>query len=110
MGAGDGEDTGLKLADAINELREQLALARSRATAAGLQFPVQSMTVELGVVATRDREGKAGFKVPVIDLELGGKGSHSQQATHRVSIEFGGPVDDKGDPVRVDHLSDTPVE
>jgi hypothetical protein len=37
---------------------------------AHIQLPVESMTVVLKVTATRLVDGKAGFKVPIVDLEL----------------------------------------
>lgn len=103
---GTGSD--LRLADAIEELREQLTLARTRSLGSELHFPIKSVQVELQVVAARDRGGKAGFKVPVIDVELGGSGSASRRATHTITIEFGAPVDPKGDPVRVERLTARP--
>ena len=41
------------------------------------------MTVELTVTATRTREGKAGFKVPIVEVELGGGGSRGSRADDR---------------------------
>lgn len=104
------EDTGLGLADAIDQLREQLLEARDRAEEAELQFPIRSVTVELQLVAARKGEGKAGFKVPVIDFELGAGASLSRETTHKVLIEFGEPVDDQGVPVRVNRVSRKPLD
>ena len=100
----------LELADAIEDVREQLELARSRGVRADLQFPIQSVTVELQMVAIKEGKGKVGFKVPVIDLELGVSGMASRQATHRIVIEFGGPVTASGEPIRVDRVSSTPLD
>jgi hypothetical protein len=104
-----GSTSGLGLAEAIEQLRQELRLAQSNA-AGDVQFPIQSVTVELQVVATKEAEGKAGFKVPVIELELGVGGAHSREATHRVVIELGRPVDATGMPVRVGRLSNTPLD
>ena len=43
-----------------------------------IQLPVESMTVELTVTATREVNGKAGFKVPIVEVELGGGGSRER--------------------------------
>jgi Trypsin-co-occurring domain 2 len=99
---------GLGLAEAIEALRAELLLARSQGDMASIRFPISSVSVELQVVATGKGEGKVGFKVPIIDLELGGVGSYSRETTNKVVIEFGVPVDSDGKPVRVDRASDVP--
>jgi Trypsin-co-occurring domain 2 len=55
-------------------LRGDLLKARVAGAISEIQLPVESMTVELTVTATRTREGKAGFKVPIVPVELGGVG------------------------------------
>jgi hypothetical protein len=100
----------LDLADAIDQLREQLVVARSRTANAEIQFPIHSVTVELQLVAVKEGEGKVGFKVPVIDLELGLTGGLSREVTHRVVIELEGPVDRSGKPIRVDRVSKVPLD
>ncbi|MBO3089487.1 hypothetical protein J4038_14505 [Cellulomonas sp. zg-ZUI40] len=51
------------------------------------------MTVELKVVAAKEAGGKAGFKVPFVDVELGGSGSRSSELTSTITVVFGSPVD-----------------
>jgi hypothetical protein len=102
--------SGLNLADAIEQLRTELEIARCRALDADVRFPINGVTVELCVVATAEGEGRAGFKVPVIDLELGAQAGYSREATHKVTIEFGTPVDANGDPLRVSELSAIPLD
>jgi NTP-dependent ternary system trypsin peptidase co-occuring protein len=72
-GDGDGFADGIGLAQAIALLRAGLLEARAAAADSDIQLPVESMTVELQVVATRTREGKAGFAVPFVNAELGGR-------------------------------------
>ena len=72
-----GPVDGVGLADAIGMLRDELLKARAAGAGSDIQLPVQSMTVVLTVEATRSLEGKAGFKVPVVELELGGGGAGS---------------------------------
>jgi hypothetical protein len=67
-----GSVDGLGLAEAIESLRDDLLVARTAGDTSDIQLPVESMTVELTVTATRTREGKAGFKVPIVEVELGG--------------------------------------
>ncbi|MGW5189004.1 trypco2 family protein [Kribbella sp. NPDC004138] len=100
----------LGLADAIEELRNELQTAQANAVGAGVQLPIQSVSVELQLVVTKEGQGKAGFKVPVIDLELGVEGGYGREATHKVVIEFGPPVDGDGEPVRVERLSEVPLD
>ncbi len=67
-----GPADGLRLADAIAVLRDELLRARAAGGSSEIQLPVETMTVELTVTATRSKDGKAGFKVPIVNLELGG--------------------------------------
>src|SRR5271165_432367 len=92
---------GLGLADAIALLRDELLAAHAAGADSGIQLPVESMTVELKVTATRSVDGKAGFKVPVVDLELGGGAGRERGSEQTVTVVFGGPVDRDGRPVKV---------
>jgi Trypsin-co-occurring domain 2 len=69
---GSGSVDGLGLAEAIESLRDDLLKARAAGATSEIQLPVESMTVELTVTATRSVDGKAGFKVPIVEVELGG--------------------------------------
>jgi hypothetical protein len=92
---------GLGLADAIALLRDELLRAQAAGAGSDIQLPVDSMTVELTVTATRSVEGKAGFTVPLVGLELGGGGGRERGSGHTVTVVFGGPVDREGNPVKV---------
>jgi hypothetical protein len=96
-----GPVDGVGLADAIGLLREELLAAQAAGAGSGIQLPVESMTVELKVTATRSVDGKAGFKVPIVDLELGGGAGRERGSEQTVTVVFGGPVDRDGHPVRV---------
>jgi Trypsin-co-occurring domain 2 len=100
-----GPVEGLGLAEAIASLRDDLLQARAAGATSEIQLPVESMTVELTVTATRTREGKAGFKVPIIEVELGGGGSRERGSGQKVTVVFGGPVDREGKPVKVAQAS-----
>lgn len=105
-----GEDVapagGLGLADAIAVLREELLRARAAGGGSDIQLPVDSMTVELTVTATRSVDGKAGFTVPFIGVELGGGAGREHGSGHTVTVVFGGPVDRAGNPVKVASATD----
>jgi hypothetical protein len=103
-----GPADGLGLADAIGLLRDELLEAQAAAADSDIQLPVESMTVELKVTATRSVDGKAGFKVPVVELELGGGGSQERGSVQTVTVVFGGPVDRQGRPVKVMQRSAQP--
>jgi Trypsin-co-occurring domain 2 len=92
---------GLGLAEAIEALRDDLLKARAEGGKSEIQLPVESMTVELTITATRSLEGKAGFKVPFVPVELGGGGSRERGTGQTVTVVFGGPVDREGRPVKV---------
>jgi hypothetical protein len=96
---------GLGLADAIGALRDELLTAREAGAGSDVQLPVESMTVELTVRATRSVDGRAGFTVPFVNLELGGSGSRERGSDQTVTIVFGGPVDREGRPVKVAQAS-----
>jgi hypothetical protein len=105
-----GLQDGVGLAAAIGMLRDELLKARADGADSDIQLPVQSMTVVLTVEATRSLEGKAGFKVPVVELELGGGGSRQRSGGQTVTVVFGEPVDRDGRPVKVARASDKPKE
>jgi len=96
-----GSVDGLGLAEAIASLRDDLLRARAAGANSDIQLPVESMTVELTVTATRSADGRAGFKVPIVEMELGGGGSREHGSEEKVTVVFGGPVDRDGKPVRV---------
>lgn len=92
---------GLGLADAIGLLRDDLLRARAAGADSDIQLPVQSMTVELTVTATRSLDGKAGFTVPVVGVQVGGGGARERGSEQKVTVVFGGPVDRAGNPVKI---------
>ena len=100
-GRNSGRVDGLGLADAIGLLRDELLAAQAAGAGSDIQLPVESMTVELKVTATMSVDGKAGFKVPVVDLEVGGGAGRERGREQTVTVVFGGPVDSDGHPVKV---------
>jgi hypothetical protein len=103
-----GPAEGVGLADAIGLLRDELLKARAAGAESDIQLPVESMTVVLTVEATKSVDGKAGFKVPVVEVELGGGGSRQRSSGQTVTVVFGEPVDRQGRPVKVARASDKP--
>jgi hypothetical protein len=97
---------GLGLAEAIGLLRDELLRARAAGAASDIQLPVESMAVELTVTATRSADGRAGFTVPVVGVQLGGGLARERGTEQRVTVVFGGPVDRDGHPVKVASASD----
>lgn len=99
---------GLGLSDAIAILRDELLNAQEQGADADIQLPISSMTVELAVHATREAGGKAGFRVPVISVEVGGGATFGHGSEHTVTVVFDGPVDRNGNPVKVASGSSKP--
>ncbi len=95
------EGPGIGLAEAIALLRSELLAARAAGADSDIQLPVESMTVQLQVAATRTRDGKAGFSVPIVNVELGGSAGWQRETMQTVTVVFEGPVDREGNPVRV---------
>jgi Trypsin-co-occurring domain 2 len=102
----DAPEQGIGLADAIEMLRAELLTARVAAAGSKVQFPVGSMTVELKVAATRSADGKAGFSVPFVNVGLGGSMGWERETMQTVTVTFGSPVDEAGNPVNVSASSD----
>jgi hypothetical protein len=98
--------SGLGLSEAIGLLRDELLRARAAGAGSDIQLPVESMTVELSVTATRSADGKAGFTVPVVGVQLGGGVGRGQGSEQKVTVVFGGPVDRDGRPVKIASASD----
>jgi hypothetical protein len=94
-------DDGIGLATAIALLRDDLLAARTAAAGSEIQLPIESMTIELNVVATKNADGKAGFKVPIVNAELGASAGWKDETTQTVKVTFGSPVDLQGNPVKV---------
>ena len=99
-----GSADGLGLADAIGLLRDELLKARAAGAGSDIQLPVESMTVDLTVTAPRSAEGKAGFTVPFVGVEIGG--GRERGSEQKVTVVFGGPVDREGNPVKVASAAD----
>jgi hypothetical protein len=101
-----GSVEGLGLADAIGLLRDELLRARAAGAGSEIQLPIASMTVQLTVTATRSVDGKAGFKIPFIELEVGGGAGRERGSQQLVTVVFGGPVDREGRPMPVAEETD----
>jgi hypothetical protein len=97
---------GLGLSEAIGLLRDELLRARAAGAKSDIQLPVESMTVELTVTATRSADGKAGFTVPIVGMQLGGGVGQERGSEQKVTVVFGGPLDRDGKPVKVASASD----
>ena len=82
-------------------LRDELLRAQEAGADSDIQLPVESMTVELTVSATRSLDGRAGFTVPVVNLQLSGGGARERGSGQTVTVVFGGPVDREGNSVKV---------
>jgi len=93
------QNSGLGLAEAIALLREELNEARATDAKGDLQLPISSMTVELSLTTGWTAGGKAGFKVPFV--EVGGEGTRKGDTGHKVTITFQAPTDQDGRPISV---------
>jgi hypothetical protein len=103
---GSVPEQGIGLAEAIGLLRDDLLAARAAGAGRDIQLPVDSLTIELKVTATRSADGKAGFSVPIVNVELGGSGGWRRETLQTVTVVFGPPVDLEGNPVKVASSSD----
>jgi Trypsin-co-occurring domain 2 len=101
------ESQGVGLADALEQLRSELAPAREKAAGKPVQFPIETLTVELKVGITKSLDGKAGFTVPFVGVELGGSAGRSSETLQTVTLVLGSPVDQDGNPIKVASTSET---
>jgi hypothetical protein len=95
------DSDGLRLADALEQLRAEFAVAQADAAGHEVQFPIESLTVVLQVAVTKSSEGKAGFKVPFVNAELGASGSLGRETLQTVTITLGAPMDRHGRQIKV---------
>jgi len=65
---------GLGLAEAVQALRADLLAAQRDPAHPDIRFPIREITINLQVGAVRTADGRAGFRVPVVNLDLGGSG------------------------------------
>jgi Trypsin-co-occurring domain 2 len=101
------ESQGVGLADALEQLRSELASARENAAGKPVQFPIETLTVELKVGITKSLDGKAAFTVPFVGVELGGSTGRSSETLQTVTLVLGSPVDQDGNPIKVASTSET---
>ncbi len=99
----DAESLGL--AEAIAALRAEFETAMKEGAASVVQFPIAAVAVELTTVAKRSKDGKAGFRVPVVGAELGATMGRASESTQKVTVTFGAPVDRAGRVVLVTGVS-----
>lgn len=92
---------GVGLDDVLEGLRAELASAQAKAAGADLQFPIETLTVELKVGVTWSGQGKAGFRVPLFGAELGASTGVDRETLQTVTLVLGAPVDRDGRPVKV---------
>lgn len=100
--------SGIGLADAISMLRSEVLSAHAESMKSTVQLPVREMTVELKVAATKSADGRAGFCVPFVNLELGGGAGWQRESMQTVTVTFGSPVDPEDNPIKVSSDSDRP--
>lgn len=101
MAGAEQEIPGLGLTEAVQALRAELLAAQHDPAHQDIQFPIQSITIELKVAATRSADGKAGFKVPFVNAELGGGAGWQKERLQAITVIFDAPVDQAGNPVKV---------
>jgi hypothetical protein len=97
---------GIGLAEALEVLRKELATAQGEAARKDVQFPIETLTVELKVGVTRSKDGKASLKVPFIGAELGGSAGYDRETVQTVTLVLGAPVGRGGRPVKVSSSAD----
>jgi len=86
------------VAEAIKQLRLQLADAQREGSGKDLRFLTKSVEVELAVVFKTETEGGVGVKAWFLDVS--GKGKNVDETTHKVKLVLE-PVGPDGKPTQV---------
>ncbi len=88
--ATDSNDALLPLADVVHELRAQILLAAEGARDQDLRFKLNTVEIELSVVAKRELggEGKISFKVLGTGVEAGGGGKSAHEHSQKIKLSL----------------------
>lgn len=88
----------IKLSDAIENLREELKLAQERGNGQSMQFDLQSIEIELEVIA-EDESGASG-KINWYIFKGGVDSKFKDSSKHKLKLALKA-VDATGNPIRV---------
>lgn len=91
--------TELGLAEAIEQVRQELRQAMAASVDAGIQFPVGQVTLEFQVGIKKTGEGSGKVKVWVLEAGAGRKVEHDE--VQKVTVVLQPPVDPSGNPIKV---------
>jgi Trypsin-co-occurring domain 2 len=97
-------DVPVGLADAIRELRRELAEAMAEGQGQQVRFELGPVEIEFLLEITKAAEGDAGVRFWVVSL--GGKGSFSSGSTHRVQLSLTPRDHSPGSPPKPLEVSD----
>lgn len=80
----------LPLSEVVQDLRSQIAGAEVRAQKEALRFKLNSVEIELTVVARRELGGDAKVKFSVLGwgVEAGTAGKIAQEQTHKIKLSM----------------------
>ena len=87
------ENSGIPLAKAIQDLRQELLTAVEEGRGKELRFKLKPIELELNIAMTYKGEANAGVKFWVIDM--GGKAAGEQTTSHKLKLVLQ-PVDPSG--------------
>jgi hypothetical protein len=93
------------LADAVQALRDELAVAQSAGANEPLRFDVGPVEMEFSLVARRNGAGRAGIQFGVVTFGVDGGLSH--ESVHRVKIVLHPKESATGRPPQVGARVDT---
>jgi Trypsin-co-occurring domain 2 len=79
-------DSGLQLAETIQQLREELATAIHAGEGQPLKFKLDTVELELKLLVSREGKGKAGVKFWVVDAGVEGAAKREQVQTIKLKL------------------------
>jgi hypothetical protein len=107
--AAEGSHQQVSIADLIRQISNELVAARAARLAAGdpAVFEVEGLDIEVSFTVGRSRSGSGGVDVRVV--QLGGQGSHDQQAVQKLTLHLKATTLPSGQPEFTDFDASTPL-
>ena len=93
----------IRLSDAIENLREELKLAQEKGKNQDLQFNINSIEIELEVVAETEIDASGKINWWILGGGVGAKAKDASKHNLKLSLQA---VDAKGQPMRVSQKGD----
>ena len=100
----------IKLSSALEDLRNELALAQKEGLDKDIKFEIQEVSLDLQIVATGEIDGEAKVGWGILSAKADARASDA--ATHKISLKLKVETDPEDDgakkPLKVSDVDDAP--